>query len=510
MNIKDILLPLSFALLLTFGLQYFFGPKVQQGGIPAQPKEIKSLLKEVSFIDQTAKPEEITEIKTSYGRLEFSSYGAALKNVEYMHHVDGKTIPLTTIVSPADYERDRNFFLIALSTPEQTPYYYTLMDQTEEPCITKLTYQATVRAGVIEKVFTINKDTYLIDVTLTLKPRSGESMQARVFFPTPLLQSASRSEHIAGLVEERNQSIVKYRQSRQLNTLMENYWETPSLIGIEDRYFAHALYNDNNNFIQRGYFKVDSGLLLAIVEGPEVTTQTTWKLSFFVGPKEHKALVAADPRLEELLDYGWLGMLAKPMLAFMKWINSYIHNFGFAIIIFTLLIRLLLLPLTLRGAKSGEKARELQKKIQYIKQKYKDDREAFEREQAELMQKYGMAGLGGLLGGGCLPVILQMPIFFAMNRVLTSSIELYQAPFLWISDLSGQDPFYILPLLVALSMLITTLSMADTQQRVSGFVMAALFGAFSVGFSAGLSLYICVSTLIGALQMYLQKMFKIA
>jgi YidC/Oxa1 family membrane protein insertase len=278
------------------------------------------------------------------------------------------------------------------------------------------------------------------------------------------------------------------------------------LFGAQDRYFAHILFNDQNHFVQRGYYKVGTSTISAIVQGPIVKKQSSWNLSFYVGPKEHTALSAVDPRLEVLMDYGWLGFICKPMLALMKWINNYVQNFGIAIIILTILIRLLMIPMTFRSSELQKKTEELQKKLVHIKQKYKNDPEAYAREQAELYKKYGLGSLGGL-SSGCLPLFVQGPVFFAMNRVLTSSIELYKVPFLWIPDLSAADPESIMPVFVALSMWVSTLAIPNAQQRLPMYIMAIVMGAFSIGFSSGLALYFTASGLCGVAQMYVQKLF---
>jgi len=518
MNIKDIVIPLTFAVAITLAMQYFFGPKVQEvtkqsaGQRIEMQQQMQDLAKplniEVEFASQQAQSEHVSEVVTSYAHLEFSSLGGCLKNVTYHRTVDGKSIDLTTMVPTADYEKAQGCFLVALD--KETPYYYILREHKDDNEKATLTYEADGQTAHIAKTFTVYKNSYQIDMGIIITP--NQEVQARVLFPAPLLQGSTKAEHIAAIIEEQDQNVVKYQLSRARRKLQDSLWAFPTLIGAEDRYFAHVLFKDQHHFVQRGYYQVLPDRIITVVEGPVMKKGTgiAWDMSFYMGPKEHAALASADQRLEVLLDYGWLSFLCKPMLAFMNWINEYVHNFGLAIILFTLLIRLLLIPLTWPHTKNAKKMREMQNKLKYINQRYKDDPEVLERERTELYKKYGLSGLSGL-GGGCLPLLLQMPIFFAMNRVLTSSIELYQAPFLWIPDLSSKDPLYILPILVAVSMFLNTASLAaneDTQSKVSGFIMAIVFGAFSIGFSAGLSLYIFASTFVGAAQIYIQKKFK--
>jgi YidC/Oxa1 family membrane protein insertase len=174
----------------------------------------------------------------------------------------------------------------------------------------------------------------------------------------------------------------------------------------------------------------------------------------------------------------------------LNWLNDYVHNYGFAIIILTALMRLLLLPFSLR-AKRGMKDRvESQRQLQYIQQKYKDDPQAKAKAQAEYMRKHGL----GLTG--CLPLLIQLPVFLGLSKVLSSSIELYQAPFLWIKDLSAADPYYILPVAVTLGILYRAFTSKDNAQRMPLFAMAVVFGAFSATLPAGLVLYIAVGSVL--------------
>ena len=505
MNYKDFLYPLTFVFLLTYGMQYFFGPKVKDirhTQEQTQVEEPAPINKEIEFTEPKEIAESVAEIQTSYGHLEFSSFGGCLKYITYNRHIDNKSVELTTVVPPAEDEKWQNFFLIACD--ESAPYVYTPAQRVDKDDRVELTYQAHNEAAQIVKKFTIYKNKYQIDLNLTIDPR--HPVRPRIFFPSPLLQGSTKSEHVGAIIQEIDQSMIKYTLSRDRRKLHDMSWDMLALFGNQDRYFAHVLFNDQNHFVQRGYYKVDTNKLVAIIQGPLVKKQTSWNLSFYVGPKEHEALNAVDSRLEILMDFGWLGFICKPMLNFMKWVNTYVHNFGIAIIILTILIRLLMIPLTYRGSQAQKKSDELQKKLAYIKQKYKHDAEGYAREQAELYKKYGLGGLGNMLSGGCLPLLLQGPVFFAMNRVLTSSIELYQVPFLWIPDLSAADPYYIMPVLVTLSMWVSTLAIPSGQQRIQVYVMGLILGAFSVGFSSGLALYFAVGGFFGVIQMYIQKL----
>jgi YidC/Oxa1 family membrane protein insertase len=277
------------------------------------------------------------------------------------------------------------------------------------------------------------------------------------------------------------------------------------LFGAENKYFVHALVDDANQFVQRAYYHTAERKLFAIVEGPSIQDITTWQVGFYVGPNEEGFMTAVDPRLEQTLDYsGWLAPIAKAALAVLKWLYSYLHNYGLAIIVLTILMKLVLLPFTWHAERGNKQRQEFQKKLNYLQQKYKHDKELLARERADLIRKHGMPGLSG-----CLPLLLQIPVFFALNKVLSSALELYQAPFmLWIHDLSARDPYYVLPLLIVLTMLLQAFSV-DSQQRFAVMAMALVFGAVATNFAAGLSLYIFVSTLLSVIQTMAQRQFKL-
>ena len=343
-----------------------------------------------------------------------------------------------------------------------------------------------------------------IGLTVTLIPKHGASLQARIFYPTPLMPDIAANDVKSAIMSEENNAVTKLPLSR---ITPDKAWFAPSLVGLDNRYFVHALVQDPAQFTQRAYFKVlPSKDAIAVIEGPVVTQEQAWSVSFYMGPKEEKAMQAVDPRLEQTLDYaGWLAPISKLLLKLLTYLYGYVKNYGFAIILLTLFIKLLLLPFTLKGAQSMKKTSEMQRKLQYLQNKYKDDAEQLTRERAELIRQHGMPGMAG-----CLPLLLQIPVFIALSRVLSSAIELYQAPFiLWIKDLSQPDPYYVLPISIAATMLLQATTV-DAKQRMQFIIMAFVFGALAINFSAGLCLYICVSTLLSVIQTAVQNKFKVA
>jgi YidC/Oxa1 family membrane protein insertase len=178
-----------------------------------------------------------------------------------------------------------------------------------------------------------------------------------------------------------------------------------------------------------------------------------------------------------------------------------VHNYGIAIILLTLLLKLILLPLTLRGDAKLKQQQELAHKLSYAKQHYANDPERLAREQASLIRKYGFPG------AGCLPLLLQIPIFIAIRGVLSNAVELYQAPFLWIPDLSVRDPYYILPLVLVIAMFVQA-AYAEKSQKPTIIAMGLVFGAVMAQFAAGLVLYFVMHSALTVLQTRIMKYMK--
>lgn len=219
----------------------------------------------------------------------------------------------------------------------------------------------------------------------------------------------------------------------------------------------------------------------------------------YVGAKSISRLSSIDSSLPEMINFGFFASIAKVLLKLLNIFHSFVINWGLAIILVTLLVRILVLPFNVASYKSMKKMQVIQPKIQAIREKYKDDSQKMNSEVMSLMRDQKVNPLGG-----CLPMLLQMPIFFALYQVLGQSIELYNAPFIfWVSDLSSKDPFYVLPVLMGLSMYIqmkiTPSTMDPTQAKIMQF-MPLIFTIPMLALPSGLTLYMLVSTLFGIVQ----------
>lgn len=513
MNIRDLVMPVSFAFLSMVALSYFFPStpgkeEVESSFVaPRERKEYRPLNVEVDFFDQrhTEQPK-ITDLETHWGFLSFSTEAASLESVDCKRESNGQTRAIRTIFPAIETERENRCFLVALQ--EKTPFYYTLLSAQESDRAYELIYVGDNDDCVVQKIFTIDKNSPKIDLSVEIAPKNNKhvTVEPRIFFPAPLMPDIRDTDIISSIVIDQTNVFAK-KQVGQLDVLRG--WFKPAVFGVDSRYFIHALIADPDHFAQRAYYKLeDRTRLFSILEGPTVTEKTTWQLSFYCGPKDLDDLVAVDARLEKTLDYsGWLSSISKLMLYLLKWFYKYLHNYGLAIIALTLLIQILLLPLSLRNdeEKFKKKQAEYAREMAYLEQRFKGNPEQLTAERAELIRKNGLPfpGLGCLL-----PLLLQFPLFIALRNVLASSFELYQAPMGWIPDLSLRDPYYILPILVVFTMLLQDDKGGDPQQRMTKMFMAFMFGAITATLSAGLTLYIFLGQLFGFMKARLIQHYK--
>jgi YidC/Oxa1 family membrane protein insertase len=226
----------------------------------------------------------------------------------------------------------------------------------------------------------------------------------------------------------------------------------------------------------------------------------TFRTAVYAGPKDYDALEEFGHRATSIIDLGWFSFIAQGMSWLLRAIYGLVGNWGIAIILLTLLVRVLLLPFVIPQFRNMAKQRALKPEIDRINELYKDDREKKGAAMMELWRKHKVNPLGG-----CLPVLLQMPIFFALYQTLSTSIELYHAPFvLWWNDLSSPDPYYVLPIILGIQMFVqqklTPVQMDPTQAKVMLYAMPLMMTFFMLLLPTGLCLYMVTSSAVGITQ----------
>lgn len=221
----------------------------------------------------------------------------------------------------------------------------------------------------------------------------------------------------------------------------------------------------------------------------------------YLGPKKTEILNAIDPQAEEVMNYGMFGFISKPLLKLLKFMFDIFGNWGLAIIAMTLIVRAVLLPFNIISFRSAQAMQKIKPKMDEVREKYKSDPVRMNKETMALMKDNNANPVSG-----CLPMLIQIPIFFALWRAISGSIELYQQPFFgWITDLSQHDAFFVLPILMGITMFLqqkmTPSTMDPTQQKILNF-MPIIFTLFMVTLPSGLTLYNFISALFGVIQQY--------
>ncbi|MGA8224662.1 MAG: membrane protein insertase YidC [Candidatus Acidiferrales bacterium] len=233
------------------------------------------------------------------------------------------------------------------------------------------------------------------------------------------------------------------------------------------------------------------------------------QMRVYVGPKDLTLLSREKPPLDELVQFGWTGIIAKPLFEVLKWIHKYIPNYGWAIVVLTLVINGVMFPLKMKSWRSMQKMQKAAPEIKQIQDRYKkysmsDPRKKKMNE--EVMAIYSREGINPM--GSCLPMLFQMPIWWALWRVLNGAIELRHAPWsgTWIHDLSAMDPYYILPIVMTITMYLMTKmtpqTSADPAQQKMMALMPLFMGFIFFKLSSGLNLYMFTSNLVGMGQQY--------
>jgi YidC/Oxa1 family membrane protein insertase len=288
----------------------------------------------------------------------------------------------------------------------------------------------------------------------------------------------------------------------------------------EDRGFAEAIKNGwlaamQHHFVaaavptsEQSYrysLRVDNGQYLLGAVGPSLTVAAGARAavteSLFVGPKLQGQLEDLHPELDRVADYGMLTIIAKPLFLLLQWVHNLTGNWGWAIVLVTVLIKLVFYPLSEASGRSMAKMRALAPRIKNIQERYKDDREQLGRQMMELYKREKINPLAG-----CLPIIVQIPVFLAFYWVLLESVEMRQAPFmLWIDDLSSRDPFFVLPLLMGAAMFgqykLNPAPPDPIQAKVFMF-MPLIMTVMFAWFPAGLVLYWLTNTVLSIAQQW--------
>ncbi len=378
---------------------------------------------------------------------------------------------------------------------------------------------ADVSGMKIEKTLEIHSKTYSMGVKTKVSgiQDSLVSLKTYLFEHVDPLPDMGFFKSLLNPSYEHQQYYVVHDNTSKSEMLMPNFefknhsFNNLKLIAFGSQYFALALV-DRSSIIPRldvAWEKKGNAItgFLGAVTHEMINKNTTFEteMTAFMGPKSLDIVSEVDPELSGVVNFGFFSSLGRPLLWVMKFFYNLTHNYGFAIILLTILVRMLILPLNIMGYQSMKKMQMIQPQLKALNEKYKNDSQARSMATMALFKEHKVNPMGG-----CIPMLLQLPIFFALYQVFAQSIELYKSPFvLWIHDLSSKDPYFVLPIAMAAVMFFQqkmTPTTMDPQQQKVMLMVPVLFSLFMLGLPSGLSLYMFVSGLFGILQqLYFMK-----
>jgi YidC/Oxa1 family membrane protein insertase len=362
----------------------------------------------------------------------------------------------------------------------------------------------------VTKTFYFQRNKHSIDVDFNIKNTSSKTLEFVPFYQ--LKQDFSTEEGSMMMPTYRGGAFSTSEESYEhydLDDMKDEKLNEDTLggwVGMIQHYFVSAWVpakDQNNNIFTKVVGNGQYGIIG--VKSPAIVIQSGEtvenKATLFSGPKNQEELSTLHDTLDLTVDYGMLWFISQILFSLLITIYGFVGNWGIAIILITVFVKMLMYPLTKKQYESMAKMRALQPKMAKLKERFGDDRQKFGQATMELYKKEKVNPMGG-----CLPLLLQMPIFLALYWVFLESVELRHAPFgLWISDLSASDPYYILPALFGLSMFtmqkLSPSPTTDPMQQKMMLWMPVIFSVFFVMFPAGLVLYWFISNVISILQM---------
>jgi YidC/Oxa1 family membrane protein insertase len=546
MDHMRVILAIALSFLVFIVWQFLFAPKEpvrraeQSAKAPSTPEEKiateKPYAQKQEAVKDTEAQPSATAVKagrtitvdTPLYRVEFSEDGAAAKSIvlkKYREHV-GKDSSLKQLVAPVLEDGTDLVSFVRGGLPEFNDAVYTAetaaqrIDVGDKPQDLIFTWNAP-DGVVVEKSFRFDPKTYLIGLTVAIKNGGPKPLTGRLALTLnsiiPKVKRAYGFEGPSAYINNELQQI-DIKDIEDKNT----FEGVIDWIAIQTRYFMTSIIPESSTDATFHLISKENNLVVAQLILPETTinseTQQSFKFELFQGPKSMSLLDSYGYNLGKAVNFGMFDILAKPCLWLMNFIyHNLIPNYGVAIILLTLLTKVLLWPLGTKSYKSMSDMKKLAPLIKEIKEKYKDDRKRVNEETMALYRTYKINPLGG-----CLPMLVQIPVFFALYRMLYEAIELRHAPFfLWINDLSApdrlfrfdftipfMDPPYGIPVLTlvmgATMFLQQKMSppMGDATQAKMMMLMPVIFTFIFINFSSGLVLYWLVNNIVSISQQY--------
>lgn len=456
-------------------------------------------------------------IETDVYRAEISTAGGDLRRLELKQHRDIEDTKRNFVLfeQRPDHVYVAQSGLIGADLPTHRTQYSTQATQytlKEGQDVLEVRLEAPPANDVkVSKIYRFRRGSYLIDVAFEIVNSGAAAVQPYAYFQLlrddkpPVGDSAMLPTFTGvGVYTEKEKFHKVAFSDIEKNKAVHPKTSDDGWVAVLQHYFLGA-WLPKNGSPREFYTRRVENLYAAGVIVPAPAVQPGGAASvavpLYAGPQKQDELAKLAPGLDLSIDYGWLTIIAVPLFWVLSWLYQWVGNWGIAIIILTIIIKLIFYPLSEASYRSMAKMKVVAPKLQRLKEQYGDDRQ---RLQQAMMEMYKTEKINPL--GGCLPIVVQIPVFIALYWVLLASVELRHAPFmLWIHDLSRPDPWFILPILMGATMIIQTRLNPEPPDPVQAKVMKIMPIAFSVFFfffPAGLVLYWLVNNVLSILQQW--------
>ncbi|WP_319780583.1 membrane protein insertase YidC [Maridesulfovibrio sp.] len=376
-----------------------------------------------------------------------------------------------------------------------------------------LIFRGDVEGFRIERRLTFHADNYLIDEDVRVINKSNPSGMGRIAFTTATKSLTAADDrynptriawyNAEGLAEEKDRDTLAETGVSETGKIE---WAA-----IDSNYFILALVPAADSVTMKGKLQ-DDIFRIAAEQNISFDKDIERKLtcSYYFGPMDAELMAKVPGELDKAIDFGWFDIIAKPLVVALEWFHQFTHNYGIAIILLTIVIKILFWPLSHKSYKSMEQMKRLQPMMSKLREKHGDDKEALNKEMMQLYKTYNVNP-----AGGCLPMMLQIPVFFGLYRALMGTVALRHADFIhylpftdivWLADLSAKDPLYITPIVMGATMFLQqkmTPSAGDpTQQKIMMF-LPLVFTFMFLNFPAGLVVYWMVNNVLSIAQQWM-------
>lgn len=496
---------------------------VVEQGVPTSSGNLRAGVTELGQIGETApapEKEEKIAITTDLFKAQISTLGGSLVWTE-----------LSSFNSHSDKEKylelmgDRHRYAARSGLiGDNLPNHKTLLTPVPGPRelaegqdVLQVRLEAPVVNGIkATKVYTFHRGSYVIDVTWEIENLSENPLSAEAYFEFQRDQVAPEGDSFMVSTftgpavytqAEKYQKVTfaniadgKAKFAKQANdgwlAMVQHYFVSawvPQGDTPREFYMRKLDENSSNPLYSAGVI-----VPIKLLEPGERTTLT---VPLYSGPQEQAALKKMAPGLELVVDYGFLTIIAAPIFWALQWIYGIVGNWGWAIVVLTILIKAIFYPLSAASYRSMAKMRQVTPRLAQLKERFGDDKQRLNQEMMKLYQTEKINPLGG-----CLPIVVQIPVFIALYWVLLGAVEMRGAPWIgWITDLSSPDPYYVLPVIMMASMLIQTRLNPTPPDPIQAKVMMAMplvFGVMFFFFPAGLVLYWVVNNILSIAQQW--------